>query len=750
MLFNRIIGHCSFISHTGYAAHSRDFFTRLNNHIPTRIRNFTWINNFDHLNDLHNQMVIKQTWKEPPWEFGSNFAKQEYDKILNIILMETNHFYYYEDYDEPVIGYNVWEITRQPNKFFQQWKKCLQLWVPTEWQKQCTIEQGCDERLVKIVPEGVDGEVFFPGEPELKLRHYDDNRFKFLIFGRWDYRKSTTEKIRAFLNTFKRSEPVDLIISVDNPFPADGLKTTEERLRKYRFIDDRIKILHFPSRNEYISHLKSGHCFLSCARAEGWNLPLIEAIASGIPTICSDYGAQLDFAKNVSHMVNIKDHLPPKEVFMQKDQQLEGTYAEPDFEHLGHVMRDVYENYKDYKVKALADSKIIRNKFSWENAVNIALTHIKEITEIDVKNHYKRIYKNPEESVKYSFHNGAMIDINGPKELQYNVKFIDNDTNKILHQQIVDNHTWVKTNIKYYTNWKVRVEVNEEVYSDHVFNLSGKRVIIVLDSTAIGDRICWMPYAEEFRKKHNCHVFLATGLNNLFIKAYPEITFIPYGINVDNIYATYSIRMEDKQSDINKNNWHLIPLQQAATDYLGLEYKEIRPNMQVKKLKRPIKEKYVCIAEHSTFRCKYWNNPKGWQTVVDYLNSLGYKVMTVAKEKSFLKRVVHKTGKTFEETVNNLQHCEFLMTTSNGLAWLAWGLGKQIVMISGCTMPFVEMQDCIRIINTDVCHGCFNDPKIDLDKPNWDFCPRQQNFICTTSISPEQVIENIQLLVKEK
>ncbi len=121
--------------------------------------------------------------------------------------------------------------------------------------------------------------------------------------------------------------------------------------------------------------------------------------------------------------------------------------------------------------------------------------------------------------------------------------------------------------------------------------------------------------------------------------------------------------------------------------------------------------------------------------------------MVITKERSFLKHVVHKTNKPLEETVNNLQHCEFFIGISSGLAWLAWGLKIPVVLISGCTMPFVEMQDCIRIINTDVCHGCFNDPEIDLEKPNWDFCPRSKNFECTTSITPETIIEKIQPLI---
>ena len=65
------------------------------------------------------------------------------------------------------------------------------------------------------------------------LPEYDDGRFKFIHFGRWDYRKSTKEIIESFLEEFDKDEPVDLIISIDNMFAKDGFETTEERLKHY-------------------------------------------------------------------------------------------------------------------------------------------------------------------------------------------------------------------------------------------------------------------------------------------------------------------------------------------------------------------------------------------------------------------------------------------------------------------------------------------------------------------------------------
>ena len=100
----------------------------------------------------------------------------------------------------------------------------------------------------------MDVKTFFPENVKHELTN--TGRFTFFLAGRWDYRKSIKEVIETFLKTFDKSEPVDLIVSIDNPFSNDGLKSTEERLEHFGFIDDRIKVLHFPPRKKYIELLK--------------------------------------------------------------------------------------------------------------------------------------------------------------------------------------------------------------------------------------------------------------------------------------------------------------------------------------------------------------------------------------------------------------------------------------------------------------------------------------------------------------
>ena len=64
--------------------------------------------------------------------------------------------------------------------------------------------------------------------------------------------------------------------------------------------------------------------------------------------------------------------------------------------------------------------------------------------------------------------------------------------------------------------------------------------------------------------------------------------------------------------------------QKMGSDILGLEYKEVRPLLPKSNV---VKDgKLITIAIHGTAQSKYWNNPTGWQDVVDWLNNKGYTV----------------------------------------------------------------------------------------------------------------------------
>jgi glycosyltransferase involved in cell wall biosynthesis len=355
----KIQAHTSFIGTTGYANHAQSFFTELDKLIPTKVRNFTvgksWQgpNHTPHDKEpyitpqmkkmLHLQTLFNNDGSRSDLPIYS--YKDDYRADIDIILEEHDHHYFYDAYDGYKIGYNVWESTRYSEQFFQQLLLLDELWVPTKWQKDISIEQGYPEDKIFVIPEGVDGRVF---KPISKPKNH--GKFQFVIVGRWDYRKGIKESIEGFLKAFPDNPNVELLLNVENPYPVDGMKSTEERLKHYGLEDPRIKVLKFLNRKQYISLLQNTNVLISCARAEGWNLPLIEALACGTPSIYTKCSGQLEFTESKGLGVEILGEEPAtNNQDSSYEHNIPGNFYTPDLEDLIKKIKDSYNNYNIWK-----------------------------------------------------------------------------------------------------------------------------------------------------------------------------------------------------------------------------------------------------------------------------------------------------------------------------------------------------------------------------------------------------------------
>jgi autotransporter strand-loop-strand O-heptosyltransferase len=750
----KIFAHGSYIGSTGYNQHTRDFFRHLSKHTDIKLRNYTIGNGWSGLNDKPHDLepYINDVDKDILYEqvlwntdnTRSNFkiypnTSKEFSPDVNIVLCETNHHLFYDNYDGLKIAYNVWESTLQPDQYFNKLKEFDELWVPSKWQRDCSIAQGYDPNKIKVVPEGVDVNTFFPEDTSHELT--SDGRFKFFLAGRWDYRKSIKEIIETFLKTFDNDEPVDLIISVDNPFSGDGMKTTEERLEHYGLKDNRIKVLHFPPREEYIQLLKSCDAFVSCARAEGWNLPLIEAMACGMPSIYSNCSGQLEFAEGKGLPVKIVGEKPVDASTYSHFNESIGNYYEPDFKDLGKQMWNVVTNYKYYKQKALEESEEIRRDFNWERIAEIGNQTITEFLKKTPK---------PSDNNKtiITYFDGPKVEIKGNYKKEYLVEFIDGE-GKVRFSDTITNNMWTSCGIKYYVPWTIKI--NGEIVEK--FDITDKNVLISFESKSIGDTLAWSPYAIELMKQRNCKVTLSTFHNEWFegSENYKDVNFIKPGqsVDCDVIYRIGWFRDKEKgwgNLSSNPIQVNLIPLQQTITDVLGLEYKEVNYGLNFKPKKRPIKNKYVVFGPQSTAGCKEWVL-ENWIELSKMLKSKGYEIMILSLNKYNIDGVQVNNTRDWNEVMNCLHHSEFFIGLSSGLSWMNWALNKTTVMIAGFTQDDHECQTNVIRISNDVCIKCWNDPVLVFDSGDWDWCPVYQNtsrqHICQKSITVSQVFNRL-------
>jgi autotransporter strand-loop-strand O-heptosyltransferase len=359
--------------------------------------------------------------------------------------------------------------------------------------------------------------------------------------------------------------------------------------------------------------------------------------------------------------------------------------------------------------------------------------------------------------VTYHFVRGPFVEITGPNTAKYTVEFIDNSTGELKYKTTIGNNCWCKCSIEYFVEWKIKIFENGKLWNEFTYDASNKRVYVALDSRALGDTLSWFPYLEEFRKKHNCKLVASTFMNDFFTSEYPEIEFIKPGDTADNLYAMYCIGLfynEDDSINLFKNpiDPKTVTLQKMCSDILGLPFKEIKPKLQ---RKNPPLQKInqVCIGVFGTAQSKFWNNPTGWQEVVDWLNNKGYTVKLISKEgddymgnKLPYGIVKHPNG-PIELVMDELKKSKAFIGIGSGLSWLSWSLDVPTVLISGFSYDWAEMEDCIRIAAPKgKCEGCFN--RVRLNAGDWNWCPdhkgTERQFECTKSITSEMVIKELE------
>jgi autotransporter strand-loop-strand O-heptosyltransferase len=355
------------------------------------------------------------------------------------------------------------------------------------------------------------------------------------------------------------------------------------------------------------------------------------------------------------------------------------------------------------------------------------------------------------------FVNGPYVEVQGNISSDYTVEFIDNKSGKIYYSTTIKNNMWTRCSIEYFVEWKIKIYENGKLWYEYLYDAKDKRVYIAIDSKALGDSLAWFAYVDEFRKKHQCKVITSTFMNHMFIDQYPEITFVEPGTNVEGLYAMYKIGLfynENSTVNLYKNptDPKSVTLQKMCSDILGLSYKEIKPKIKNRNIKIEPTLKQVCIATFGTAQSKFWNNPTGWQDVVDWLNDRGYTVKLLSKEGDDYMGNKHPTGVIqhptgpLELVIDEMKKSKAFIGIGSGLSWLSWALDVPTVLISGFSYDWAEMKDCVRINAADgKCKGCFN--RLKLDAGDWNWCPdhkgTDRQFECTKSITSQMVINEL-------
>ncbi len=273
------------------------------------------------------------------------------------------------------IGFTMLEVDGFPEDWVRQANRMDEVWVPSAFNREGFRRCGV-KCPIHIVPLGFDSHYFHPG-----IAGYPnpDGEFVFLSVFEWGERKCPEILLRAFNSEFSADEPVRLLCKVINRDPSVSLKAAIRRLG-LRDSGGKISFLfnqEFP-RYQLGTLYRSAECFVSPSRGEGWNMPLMEAMACGLPAIATDWGAHQEFLnERIAYPLRLQGTIPA----VAKCPYYKGySWADPDPEHLRELLRKVYEDRDEARRRGAAAAEEMAERWTWDNTARILDERLAAVT----------------------------------------------------------------------------------------------------------------------------------------------------------------------------------------------------------------------------------------------------------------------------------------------------------------------------------------------------------------------------------
>jgi glycosyltransferase involved in cell wall biosynthesis len=262
-----------------------------------------------------------------------------------------------------------------------------ELWVFTEWARECAMRAGLAPERVRIVPHGVDTHRFSPDGPAHPL--CERRRDTFLFVGAAIDRKGVDVALRAYLDAFSPADDVQLVVK-DHTGDVfyDGLSRRDDLLATAARADapSIVYLDDYVPADELAALYRGATCLVHPARAEGWALPVLEALASGTPVIVPRFGAFLDYCEPPSaSLVDFRRIRAPVgrdfgiNTLGHRELVDAIDFCEPVASSVAAAMRVVHEWSSADRDAARRHARTTAERWSWDAAIATMVRAIREL-----------------------------------------------------------------------------------------------------------------------------------------------------------------------------------------------------------------------------------------------------------------------------------------------------------------------------------------------------------------------------------
>lgn len=283
---------------------------------------------------------------------------------------------------KPRIAYTVFELDRISSRGIHHLQSCDRIIVVSDWAKVVLANNGLDLNKIDVVPEGVDTELFSYEQIEYDEKFSRNSPLVVCNVGKFEKRKGHYSILEALRNT---TMYINIYAHWFNPFMSkDGiLKAIQEngwmdthmpvivdehRFSTYTNANGTVRLVlsldPIPSQKTIANLYKTADIGLFPHFAEGWNLPLIEAMASGLPCITQNYSGPSEYLTAENHIpLSGKMKLAYDGIWFHK----QGNWSEVSPEEIANKLWIAY-NSPELLAGINRELKDFGEKWKWEQA----------------------------------------------------------------------------------------------------------------------------------------------------------------------------------------------------------------------------------------------------------------------------------------------------------------------------------------------------------------------------------------------
>jgi glycosyltransferase involved in cell wall biosynthesis len=248
--------------------------------------------------------------------------------------------------------------------------------TPSRWSAEGFYRAGFASDQVLVVPHGVDTGTFHP-MPDIRTQVRSgmpvlDGEFVFLSVGGMSSNKGIGLLLRGFAEVRRKFPYARLVLKgMDHLYDSRAL--LHQSIRTLSAGDQQLVLQRMTYLGDSLSHsamatlYQVADAYVSPYRAEGFNLPVLEAAACGIPIICTRGGPTDDFVTD-----EFARRIESRTSVITIDGR-PASHLDPSLEHLIALMTSAIEDSRWRRQAAAAGPRHVSASYTWDCAVDMLI-----------------------------------------------------------------------------------------------------------------------------------------------------------------------------------------------------------------------------------------------------------------------------------------------------------------------------------------------------------------------------------------